>query len=83
MRGDRLILDAGELSTELRPQADDGDVYLLHDPPLSLFSEAYGATVRFSGGDSSPQLTITVPASVTGPEQSYQFDPVSTADTAG
>jgi CubicO group peptidase (beta-lactamase class C family) len=78
MRGNRLVLDAGELSSELRPLADGkaGATYLLHDPPLSLFSEAYGATVRFADGD-APQMTITVPASVTGPEQSYRFAPMS------
>jgi CubicO group peptidase (beta-lactamase class C family) len=80
MRGNRLVLDAGELSSELRPLSDDGGetVYILHDPPLSLFSEAYGATVRFSGGGDAPQLTITVPASITGPEQSYRFEPALT-----
>jgi CubicO group peptidase (beta-lactamase class C family) len=77
LRGDRLILDAGELDSELRPLADGGaqTVYLLYDPPLSLFSEAYGATVRFTGGAQEPQLTITVPSSVTGPEQELLFDP--------
>jgi CubicO group peptidase (beta-lactamase class C family) len=77
LRGDRLILDVGELSSELRPRADDGaeTVYLLHDPPLSLFSEAYGATVRFAGGTREPRMTITVPASVTGPEQEFVFTP--------
>jgi hypothetical protein len=80
MRGSRLVLDAGELSSELRPLSDDGGetVYILHDPPLSLFSEAYGATVRFSGGGDAPQMTIVVPASVTGPEQLYRFEPALT-----
>ncbi len=75
LRGDRLVLDAGELSSELRPLADGGTniVYLLHDPPLSLFSEVYGATVRFTGGVQEPRMTITVPASVTGPEQQFVF----------
>ncbi len=78
LRGDRLVLDAGELSSELRPLADGGapPVYLLHDPPLSLFSEAYGATVRFTGGAQAPRLTITVPASVTGPEEEFVFTPL-------
>jgi hypothetical protein len=77
LRGDRLILDAGELNSELRPLADGGaeTVYLLHDPPLSLFSEACGATVRFTGGAQAPRLTITVPAKVTGPEQEFVFTP--------
>ncbi|HEY7066066.1 MAG TPA: serine hydrolase [Chloroflexota bacterium] len=78
LRGDRLVLDAGELSSELRPRADGGapTVYLLHDPPLSLFSEAYGVTVRFSGGAQAPRMTITVPASVTGPEEELVFTPL-------
>ena len=77
LRGDRLVLDAGELNSELRPLADGGAkaVYLLHDPPLSLFSEAYGATVSFTGGAQAPRMTITVPASVTGPEQEFVFKP--------
>ncbi len=77
LRGDRLVLDAGELNSELRPLADGGaqTVYLLHDPPLSLFSEAYGATVRFTDGAQAPRMTITVPASVTGPEQEFVFTP--------
>lgn len=79
MRGNRLVLDTGALSSELRPRADSGGEtgYLLHDPPLSLFSEAYGATVRFSSSGDASQMTITVPASVTGPEQSYRFTPVT------
>ncbi len=74
-RGDRLVLDTGQLTTELRPLADAGaeTVYLLHDPPLSLFSEAYGATVSLTGGAAEPLMTITVPASVTGREQEFVF----------
>lgn len=81
MRGGRLVLDAGELSSELRPRAGGGAeaVYLLHDPPLSLFSEAYGATVTFTGGADAPRMTIAVPASVTGPAQTYRFEPVAVA----
>jgi CubicO group peptidase (beta-lactamase class C family) len=77
LRDDRLVLDAGEFKSELRPLADGGakTVYLLHDPPLSLFSEVYGATVSFTGGVSKPRMTITVPASVTGPEQLFVFKP--------
>ncbi len=73
---DRLLLDAGGHSTELKPRADGGRTpeYLLHDPPLSLFSDAYGATVRFSGGAEAPRLTISIPASVTGPEQEFVFE---------
>jgi CubicO group peptidase (beta-lactamase class C family) len=71
----RLVLDTGELRSELRPLAGGGakTVYLLHDPPLSLFSEAYGATVSFTGGASEPRMTIMVPGSVTGPEQEFVF----------
>jgi len=77
LRGDRLVLDLGELSSELRPLADGGakTAYLLHDPPLSLFSEVYGVTVTFSGGAQEPRMTITVPASVTGPEEEFVFTP--------
>lgn len=77
MRGDRLVLDAGELSSELRPLTGGGAkiVYLLHDPPLSLFSEEYGTTVSFAGGAEEPRMTITVPASVTGPGQEFVFKP--------
>ena len=85
LRGDRLLLDAGELNSELRPLADGGakTVYLLHDPPLSLFSEAYGATVSFTGGAQEPRMTITVPASVTGPEQEFVFKPTTTKCSSG
>ena len=77
LRGDRLMLDTGHLNSELRPQADGGakTVYLLHDPPLSLFSQVYGATVSFTGGADEPRMTITVPASVTGPAQAFVFEP--------
>lgn len=77
-RGDRLFLDAGELASELRARAVDGTgagVYLLHDPPLSFFSEAYGATVSFTGGIARPRMTLTIPSSPTGPEQTYVFEP--------
>ena len=60
LRGDRLVLDAGEVGSELRPVAGGGApaVYLLHDPPLSLFSEIYGATVSFAGGADEPASTF-------------------------
>jgi hypothetical protein len=75
LRGDRLVLDTGEVNSELRPLANGAGqtIYLLHDPPLSLFSEAYGATVSFTGGADESWITITVPASVTGPEQKVVF----------
>lgn len=85
LRGERLILDAGEVSSELRPRADDRadpPVYLLHDPPLSLFSEIYGATLTFSGAANAPRLTLKLPANVTGPEQTFVFEPIATAQAA-
>lgn len=68
MRGSRLTL-----TSELRPVSGKNveDTYLLHDPPLSLFSEAYGGTLRFSGDGDDRQLTLTVPANATGPEQTF------------
>ncbi len=79
MRGDRLVLDTGALRSELRPLVGRAGetVYLLHDPPLSLFSEAYGATVTFTGEANAPRMIVSIPASVTGPEQSFEFEPVS------
>jgi Fructose-bisphosphate aldolase class-II/Beta-lactamase len=53
LRDNRLVLHAGKLASELRRRGVDGpsaSVYLLHDPPLSFYSEAYGATVSFTGG---------------------------------
>ena len=85
VRGGRLILDTGELSSELRPRADEGGgptVYLLHDPPLSLFSEVYGATLTFTGAPDAQRLTLTIPASVTGPAQTFDFEPIDTGGTA-
>jgi hypothetical protein len=78
LRGERLILDTGELSSELRPRADRGGatVYLLHDPPLSLFSEAYGATLTFTGAPDARRMTLTIPANPTGPAQTFQFTPL-------
>ena len=85
LRGDRLVLDAGEISSELRPRAAGGTgdtAYLFHDPPLSLYSEAYGATVSFAGGAGAPRLTLTLPANPTGPEQRYVFAPLAPAATS-
>ena len=78
IRNGLLQLDAGGVSSELRPLADDPATLLLADPPLSLFSEAYGATVTF-GADDEPTLVIVIPASITGPEQSFVFEPVPNA----
>ncbi|MEZ4562362.1 MAG: serine hydrolase domain-containing protein [Thermomicrobiales bacterium] len=75
LRDGRLLLDTGEVSSELLPRADDPAVFLLADPPLSLFSEAYGATVGF-GAD---QIIIAIPASITGPEQRFVFARVADA----
>ncbi len=77
LRNGRLMLDTGEVNSELRPLADDDGeaVYLLHDPPLSLFSQAYGVTLRFGGDAEGPRITMTIPASVTGPAQEFVFTP--------
>ena len=78
LRDNRLVLDAGKLASELRRRAVDGpsaSVYLLHDPPLSFYSEAYGATVSFAGGIDEPRVTLTIPRNPTGPEQIYVFEP--------
>ena len=80
MQNGRLLLDAGELSSELRPRANDPATLLLVDPPLSLFSEAYGATITF-GGDHDAEIVITIPASVTGPAQRFKFDRVEGSGT--
>jgi hypothetical protein len=47
--------------------------YLLHDPPLWRFSVAYGATISFTGGADAPRMIVTVPGSITGPEQEFVF----------
>jgi hypothetical protein len=75
--GGRLVLDTGEVRSELRPLADGSSetVYLLHDPRLSLYSEAYGVTVTFAGGAQEPRMIIDVPASVTGSEAELVFTP--------
>ena len=63
----------GRGHSELRPLADHDTetVYLLHDPPLSLFSEAYGVTAALHWRlPRSPGWPSAVPASVTGPSRS-------------
>jgi hypothetical protein len=77
-RGDTLVLDTGELSTELRsresPAGSPGE-YAMYDPPMSLFP----ATVTFENGvDGRPRLILTVPgiAGLTGQEQRYVFEPI-------
>jgi hypothetical protein len=79
LHGDRLVLDTGETSTELRPRAgDQGEIptFLMYDPPLSSFSEVAGATVTLAG-DGDPRLTLTFPANPTGAAQEYEFAFVS------
>jgi hypothetical protein len=76
LRNGHLLIDVGEVSSELRPLADDPTTLLLVDPPLSLFSEAYGAGVTFASDD-DPALVIAIPASITGPEQRFVFDRVT------
>ena len=78
LRGGRLVLDAGGLASELRRRTVDlprANVHLLHDPPLSFYSEAYGATVSFEGGSDEPRVSLTIPHNPTGPEQTYEFEP--------
>ena len=80
LRGERLVLDAGELSSALRPLPTDGTgptTYLLHDPPLSLLSQGKLGTVHFEtrdGGQS--QMTFAIAANLTGPGQVYAFEPL-------
>ena len=84
LRGDKLVLETGEVNSELRLRADDGGgatAYLLHDPPLSLYSEAYGVTVGFAGAPDAIRLIITVPANVTSAEQVYIFEPLTVPGT--
>jgi CubicO group peptidase (beta-lactamase class C family) len=75
LRNGRLVLDAGQVSSELRPAAGEGvePVYLLRDPPLSLFSAAYGVTITLTGAPQQPTIGLSVPASVTGPAQEFVF----------
>jgi CubicO group peptidase (beta-lactamase class C family) len=42
---------------------------------FALYSEAYGATVSFTGGIQQPRVTLTIPGNPTGPEQAYVFEP--------
>ena len=84
LRGDRLVLDATELSSELRPLQPDGagpTTYLFHDPPLSLISEGNFGTVRFDGGDSQPRVLLSIPANPTGPERIYVFESLASDST--
>jgi CubicO group peptidase (beta-lactamase class C family) len=79
LRDDRLMLETAGGSTELRPPANDGGgaiTFLMYDPPLSLYSQAYGVTVSFAGGSDGSRLTVTVPANPTGAEQIYAFEPL-------
>ena len=86
MRGDRLVLDVGEHSSELRPGADtSGEAahYLMVDPPLSLLSEGGVSAVSFAGAaDGRPRLRLAVAAGPTGPEQVFVFAPVDATETA-
>jgi CubicO group peptidase (beta-lactamase class C family) len=77
LRRNRLILDAGELSSELRPRAGGTSDYLLYDPPLAIFSWAYRATLAFSGGPDEPRVTFSIPANPTGPAQEFVFERVA------
>jgi hypothetical protein len=78
LQGDRLVLDTGEMSTELRPRdsAPGRPVeYAMYDPPLSLFP----ATVTFEGdAHGRPRLILTLPdiPGLTSQEQRYVFEPI-------
>jgi hypothetical protein len=48
-------------------------------PPLSLFSEAYGATVTFTGDAATPRMTIAIPANVIRPVHTFDFVPTESA----
>jgi hypothetical protein len=76
LRDGRLVLDAGELGSELRPRAEGG-AYVLYDPPLSLLSWAYRAALAFEGGADAPRAIFSVPANPTGPAQVFVFEPVT------
>lgn len=84
LQGDALVLDTGEVTTTLSPLAGtdaDTPVYLFHDPPLSLYAEAYGVSVSFAGAPDAPQLVITVPSNVTGAQEEMVFRRVDTSAT--
>jgi CubicO group peptidase (beta-lactamase class C family) len=84
LRGDRLVLDAGELSSELRPRQTDGagpTTYLFYDPPLSFLSEGNFGTVSFEGGHSQPRMLLDIPANPTGPERTFVFQPLASDGT--
>ncbi len=84
LRGDRLVLDAGELYSELRPLQRNGagpTSYLFYDPPLSLMSEGNLGTVKFEGGDGQPQVLLSIPANTTGPERIYVFESLASDGT--
>jgi hypothetical protein len=85
LRGERLVLDAGELSSELRPLPTDGaspTTYLLHDPPLSLLSQGKVGTVHFEvGSGSESQMVLAIAANPTGPERDFVFEPLTSAGT--
>jgi len=84
LRGDRLVLDAGELSSELRPRETDGagpTTYLFLDPPLSLISEGNFGTVSFENGDSQPRMLLNIPANPTGPERIFVFESIASDGT--
>jgi CubicO group peptidase (beta-lactamase class C family) len=84
LRGDRLVLDAGELSSELRPRRPSGaglTSYLFHDPPLSLLSEGNFSTLSFEIGDSQPRMLLRIPANPTGPERVFIFESLAPGGT--
>jgi CubicO group peptidase (beta-lactamase class C family) len=74
LRGDRLVLDTGEMSSELRPRQTDTN-YVMVDPPLSLLSEDNRASLSFeAGGDGQHRMLLTLGSNQTGPEQVFVFE---------
>jgi CubicO group peptidase (beta-lactamase class C family) len=78
LEGDRLVLDTGELTTELRARESEAGhlaEYAMYDPPLSLLP----ATVAFeNGADGQRRLVLTLPGipGLTSEEQRYVFEPI-------
>jgi CubicO group peptidase (beta-lactamase class C family) len=76
--GDMLLLDTGELSTELRAResgAGHPTEYAMYDPPLSLLP----AIVTFeNGAGGQRRLVLTLPGipGLTSEEQRYVFEPI-------
>jgi hypothetical protein len=81
LRADTLILDTGELSTELRARVSEAASpaeYAMYDPPLSLLP----TTVAFENGADGRQRLILKTPGIAGPtsnEQQHVFEPTLAA----